>query len=84
MSTEKNDGGPAFPTSGIVVGQDEILFTGLSMRDWFAGQALTGMLAGEDRELASEMALDDGVDICDMCAEMAYEQADAMMKARAQ
>ena len=43
----RNDGGQAFPVSvaysphsGMVNG-----FTGMTLRDWFAGQALAGLLA---------------------------------------
>ena len=44
MNTPINDGGPAFPcieedTSG------GIYETGMSLRDWFAGQALAGLLS---------------------------------------
>jgi len=34
MSTQKNDGGPAFPTGFLTEGGNA---GGLSMRDWFAG-----------------------------------------------
>lgn len=33
------DGGPAFPVTGATFGQN-----GMSLRDWFAGQALLGMM----------------------------------------
>ena len=33
-----NDGGPAFPLPG------EYVTTGMSLRDWFAGQALAGIV----------------------------------------
>lgn len=62
----KNDGGPAFPTrgvSGIDVG-------GMSLRDWFAGQAM----AGSDLpsiELGAKLA-----------AKQAYWLADAMLAER--
>ena len=35
---DKSDGGPAFPATGYGP-------RGLSVRDWFAGQALTGIMA---------------------------------------
>ena len=34
----RDDGGPAFPLAGTV-------YVGMSMRDWFAGQALIGLIA---------------------------------------
>lgn len=41
MSTPINDGGPAFPRNGMVYpnGQIEYPTEGMSLRDWFAGQA---------------------------------------------
>jgi len=46
-----NDGGPAFPrpASMMALHDEPTLhraFAGMSLRDWFAGQALAGMLAG--------------------------------------
>jgi len=41
MSEKINDGGPAFP---VLYGQTNGL-DGMSLRDWFAGQALAGLLA---------------------------------------
>ena len=38
----KQDGGPAFATSGV---NDEFAQDGMSLRDYFAGQALTGLLS---------------------------------------
>ena len=60
--TNKDDGGAAFP-----VAADEFT-TGMSLRDWFAGQALEGR--GYDGWGAQDIA------------EMAYEIADAMLAAR--
>lgn len=45
---------------------------GMSLRDWFAGQALAGMYAAGDDELAPGIA-----------AAAAYRLADAMLKERA-
>jgi hypothetical protein len=59
-----NDGGPAFPFKGYA-GETY----GMTLRDWFAGQALAGMLIGE-------WLSDKGV------ATLAYEYADAMLAAR--
>lgn len=42
MSTQINDGGPAFPLPGVM-GQP--VNEGMSLRDWFAGQALAGLYA---------------------------------------
>ena len=58
------DGGPAFPVMWDYADNE----TGMSLRDWFAGQALEGR--GYDGWGAQDIA------------EMAYEIADAMLAAR--
>lgn len=70
-----NDGGPAFPkpldpypnAQGMESGTH-----GMSLRDWFAGQALAGMLADQTFDAPAEMM-----------AESSYRIADAMIRARA-
>lgn len=66
-----NDGGPAFPNG--------IYQEGMSLRDWFAGQALVGILAeptdAEGYAVAKEA-------VPDVCAADAYAIADAMIAAR--
>jgi hypothetical protein len=79
MSNTKqiDDGGPAFPVQATVVGADrwpaegEYRYIGMTLRDWFAGKALAGMLSG-NREMPTDSA-----------ARYSYEIADAMLKARA-
>ena len=44
---------------------------GMTLRDWFAGQAMAGMLANSDRDGYPEDR-----------AQLAYEYADAMLEAR--
>jgi len=69
-----SNGGPAFPvTPTDRSGQCAPTQMGMSLRDWFAGQALAGLMSqrkawAEPRE---RMALD------------AYDAADAMMRERA-
>lgn len=71
-----NDGGPATPIPGHVqinantVRELAYLSTGLSIRDYFAGQALVGLLAGQ-RAGTNEMFSRD-----------AYRIADAMLAER--
>lgn len=69
---KQNDGGPAFPHS---IDSSEVRlqfdFKGMSLRDWFAGQALSGMLA--DSRFSGK---------AETYAELSYELADAMLKAR--
>ena len=74
-----SDGGPAFPTRGkgivstcpntgnrIIETEDPL---GMSLRDWFAGQALSGLLS--DPNMSMESAL-----------EIALQVADAMLAER--
>lgn len=68
--TDNNDGGPAFP-----VPLDRMTH-GMSLRDWFAGQALAGLLAGQYRD-SSQWNLND-------LPREAYSIADAMLAARGQ
>jgi len=74
---EKDDGGPAFPhqpmdSTGF---PEHEAFHGMSLRDWFAGQALVGVLASRDPDRAPWAMMD---------ATSAYELADAMLLARTQ
>lgn len=62
-----DDGGPAFACSGQIRSQ-----AGMSLRDWFAGQALSGMNAQESLGFISYR------DVASRC----YEYADAMLEAR--
>jgi hypothetical protein len=68
----KNNGGPAFPT---VAGQT-VYSNGMSLRDWFAGQALAGICAysGEGSKLIDTNPK--------AIAKTAYIWADAMIAAR--
>lgn len=81
--SERQDGGPAFPTTATLTapfgewatarGSIFTMDGGLSIRDFFAAAALTGIMAypGGDEEVDTmEVALG------------AYEFADAMLKAR--
>lgn len=69
-----NNGGPAFPAT-----EDQMVAIssyGMTLRDWFAGQALAGELAAQDGDgfWSDESAL--------TLAERCYLVADAMLKAR--
>ena len=59
----KNNGGPAFPQLGA---------DGLSIRDWFAAKAMTGMLSGYEADQFKNPQL----------AQWSYQIADEMLKAR--
>lgn len=82
MTEIVKDGGPAFPCE--VVQRDEngklrgapIATAGMSLRDYFAGQAFVAMYASLEHA-ANTSDLDIKAD-----AETAYRIADAMLKAR--
>ncbi len=80
MSAIKSDGGPAFPSEGEGFGNRNHWTPGMTLRDWFAGQALVGMLAyshvNPQRGNYHENCLVEGV------AEDAYRYADAMLAER--
>jgi hypothetical protein len=71
MSKEINDGGPAFPCEG---GEQSGLYAalGMSLRDWFAGQAVAGVGGFGYGSPTDSKGIAKG----------AYEIADAMLKAR--
>ena len=71
--SEKNTGGPAFPLTRGSGPIDE--FRGMSLRDWFAGQALIG----EMRENGEDL---DWLPMADRMAKRCYAVADAMIKER--
>jgi hypothetical protein len=78
MGDEDKDGGTAFPCHGPHRDSE-----GMALRDYFAAAALQGMWAGkytigrnkETKEVESRISYDD-------IAGWAFEQADAMLKAR--
>ena len=74
MSDPINDGGPALPTADAYHPSGQIAYgrKGMSLRDWFAGQALEGLLS-EPKE---------GATTPDRYSQAAYIFADAMLKAR--
>ena len=75
---KQNDGGPAFPTvRNHEVLDERVPYPGMTLRDWFAGQALTGMFASEGAG-PSEMSWGDLPDM----AQHAYRTADAMLAER--
>lgn len=70
-----NDGGPAYPELKIIQGGDpskdeRTPFTGMNLRDYFAGQALVGIITCENMNNETRIA------------ELSYLQADALLKAR--
>ena len=76
MSAPIDDGGPAFPMQvKLANGTDN--YRGMSLRDWFAGQAMAGILfisnsvKNESKQPAEKLI-----------ATTAYLMADAMLAAR--
>lgn len=74
--TDKQTGGPAFPTPSKLGVNDTSTWIaeipgqpGMTLRDYFAAKAMQGMYARVNWS-------------CDDVAIRAYEQADAMLKAR--
>jgi len=67
MIHRTQDGGQAFPHGG---NESEDAKLGMTLRDWFAGQALSGVFRSFDGWGASDIA------------ELSYEIADAMIEAR--
>ena len=61
-----NDGGPAFPRDS-----ENLYYEGMSLRDWFAGQALFKHYIEPSVRINEK-------DIAEQC----YKQADAMLKER--
>lgn len=46
MENERKDGGPAFPY--VLNGMDQPHDPGMTLRDWFAGQAINGLVSRSD------------------------------------
>ncbi|NTG73257.1 hypothetical protein G6M02_07925 [Agrobacterium rhizogenes] len=86
MSKTDNNGGPAFPVTfegGGNNGESPAYFEGMTLRDWFAGQALMGICAGlcSDHSHEGRQRAFDRVVFND-AAKDAYTLADAMIAAR--
>lgn len=86
MGEPINDGGPAFPhivrhhSPDIL---EHITTDGMSLRDWFAGQALVGMLAGQWNVAPNAFAPQRLPANTSELVSNAYAVADAMLAERA-
>jgi vacuolar-type H+-ATPase catalytic subunit A/Vma1 len=67
--TERNTGGPAFPINANE-SADRCIYTGMTLRDYFAAKAMQGLLTSTR------------ISKPDWIANDSYEMADAMLKAR--
>lgn len=74
MSTPINDGGPAFPFAAEY--GHPAACGGMTLRDWFAGQALTGFLASLEEHESAQFGEPSHA------AKTAFQYADAMIAAR--
>lgn len=83
----EGQGGPAFPVTvqTATAGEERITFKGMSLRDWFAGQALASLvgpaLTGSPQKL-QDIATRRGVTGAEAIALTCYDIADAMLTAR--
>ena len=71
VGLHKDDGGPAFPGARETNGNGDVLWhgsLGMTLRDWFAGQAMAALICGGAAGLPP-----------DEVAKWAYETADAMI-----
>lgn len=71
MATDTPDHGPAFPVANDILRN----WAGMTLRDYFAGQALAGLASGYYTE-SMEAVFEGEV------ARRAYAMADAMLKVR--
>lgn len=87
--SEKKDGGPAFPLTMEMIGPrptndgtesvELVVMPGMSLRDWFAGQAIGAVI----RQCAVDLVADKaGHNPEQYFAEKAFAVADAMLAAR--
>jgi hypothetical protein len=73
-----NDGGPAFGALSVSPAGDVYHQEGMSLRDWFAGHALAGIMANETTPFSADHAEVEPSQI----AAAVYELADAMLAKR--
>jgi hypothetical protein len=94
MSAHLNDGGPAFPATpaidpnGGFIRPADVGCEGMSLRDYFAAQAILGLMTepiSSNQSLAQYLSAAEPGDADNKGARMArasYAMADAMLKAR--
>lgn len=75
MTDKPNDGGPAFPGGSHINGEYDLVSDGMSLRDWFAGQALAGWMADPN-------SIPSAHDNAKAISESVYKMADAMLAER--
>lgn len=76
-----NDGGPAFPHRGLNNdGCTDIIAPGMTLRDWFAGQAMAGLIGGMVQ--ITGRGQDGAALLHPSIMDASYAAADAMLAAR--
>ena len=76
-----NDGGPAFPLLlPAIPGEPETYWNGMTLRDWFAGQALAGEFV--QSEFTGMFANNSSDAVLMARARVIWRMADAMLAAR--
>ncbi len=84
--SKTEDGGPAFPRTGHEIDRfnssvfDTLPQVGMTIRDFFAAAALTGLLSAETEDWNYDNG--DGTNDCERAADAAYHFADAMIAHR--
>ena len=93
--TAKENGGSAFPNQEAIEfvqmeGKPEtarptkyIWTGGMTLRDWFAGKAMQGLISTDvGWKVIIEQAKDKGIERAEVVADCAYELADALLAQR--
>jgi hypothetical protein len=80
--SERNDGGPAFPAMWRNQVADKGL-CGMSLRDYFAAAIAQGIYSGQVMSIIDDESKKFGLSAEAFIAQASYQQADAMIKARA-
>ena len=75
MKPKRKDGGPAFPLGDMEWNEANSHNNGMTLRDYFAGQALAGCLSAPLGKFPNQLN-------ADQFAHDAYAFADAMIEAR--
>lgn len=78
--SEKEMGVPAFPVHPDI--RDDEPHAGMTLRDYFAGQVIAGLLQSTDLEVLKPIADKKQITMVQAFGVMAYEYADAMLEAR--
>ena len=79
MSSEKPSNPPAFPQYDP---NRNTSATGMTLRDWMAGQALIAWFSQAQFSVLGKIARDERMSEVGVMARLAYEQADAMLAER--